>query len=105
MSAASLEGRMVKAHATGAHKKRRLDCPECEAHAQRQLNHVPVDAIDPVGAVEIAARLGVKRDTVDHWRRRHAAFPPPRWTVGGRPAWAWADVAAWHAGRAGTATS
>lgn len=50
---------------------------------------------DPVGATEIASRAGVKRDTVEEWRRRHPDFPPRRWTVGGRPAWDWPDVAAW----------
>lgn len=54
---------------------------------------------DPVGAVEIAARLGVKRGTVDVWRQRAIGFPEPRWTVGGRPAWDWPDVEAWHASR------
>ena len=49
---------------------------------------------DPVGAVEIADRLGVKRATVDQWQHRKL-LPPPRWTVGGRPAWDWADIAAW----------
>ena len=53
-------------------------------------------AADPVGAVEIAARLNVKRQTVDAWRQREAVgFPPPRWTVGGRPAWNWHDIEAW----------
>jgi predicted DNA-binding transcriptional regulator AlpA len=51
-------------------------------------------ALDPVGVVEIAERLCVKRDTVDKWRAR-LAFPEPRWTVGGRPAWDWHDVLAW----------
>ena len=55
---------------------------------------------DPVGAVEIATRLGVKRTTVDQWRQRSIGFPEPRWTVGGRPAWQWEDVEAWHAARA-----
>lgn len=50
---------------------------------------------DPVGAVEIAARAGVARATVDQWRIRHADFPEPRWTVGGRPAWNWDDVEPW----------
>lgn len=50
---------------------------------------------DPVGAVEIAARLGVKRRTVDSWRQRDLGFPGPRWTVGGRPAWNWDDVERW----------
>ena len=54
---------------------------------------------DPVGAVEIAARLGVKRGTVDAWRARGLGFPEPRWLVGGRPAWNWDDVEAWHAAR------
>lgn len=52
---------------------------------------------DPVGAVEIAERLGVSRRTVDQWRQRALDFPEPRWTVGGRPAWDWSDVAAWAA--------
>lgn len=51
---------------------------------------------DPVGAVEIADRLHVKRATVDQWRQRDGAhFPPPRWTVGGRPAWNWHDIETW----------
>ena len=58
-----------------------------------ELSHVPV------GAVEIAARLGVARRTVDQWRQRELGFPEPRWTVGGRPAWAWADIEAWAAAR------
>ena len=52
---------------------------------------------DPVGAVEIAARAKVQRATVDQWRQRDDSFPAPRWTVGGRPAWDWPDVAAWLA--------
>lgn len=52
---------------------------------------------DPVGIPEIAQRLGVKRPTVDVWRTR-GLLPEPRWTVGGRPAWEWADVEAWAKG-------
>lgn len=52
--------------------------------------------LDPVGMAEIADRLGVRRATVAQWRTRHAdTFPAHRWTIGGRPAWAWRDVAAW----------
>lgn len=51
---------------------------------------------DPVGAVEIAARLGVARATVDQWQQRRL-LPDRRWTVGGRPAWDWADIAGWAA--------
>lgn len=50
---------------------------------------------EPVGAVEVAARLGVKRATVDIWRTRDLGFPEPRWTVGGRPAWNWDEIEAW----------
>jgi predicted DNA-binding transcriptional regulator AlpA len=60
------------------------------------------DEADPVGVTEIAERLAVKHNTVQHWRIRHDSFPGPRWTVGGRPAWNWADIAAWHAERVQT---
>jgi len=39
----------------------------------------------PVGAAEIAARLGVRRQTVHTWRHRKL-MPEPRWTVSGQPA-------------------
>lgn len=57
-------------------------------------------ALEPVGVVEIADRLGVSRDAVNKWRERFppgtpGGFPQPRWTVGGRPAWAWGDVESW----------
>ena len=50
--------------------------------------------VDPVGLVEIAERLGIIRQTADTWRQR-GLLPPPRWTVGGRPAWTWADIEEW----------
>jgi hypothetical protein len=56
-------------------------------------------ACDPVGAVEIAERLNVKRGTVDMWRIRSIGFPEPRWTVGGRPAWNWDEVEQWSEAR------
>jgi hypothetical protein len=49
---------------------------------------------EPVGLVEIAARLDRRRNTVDSWQQR-GLLPPPRWTVGGRPAWNWPDIEAW----------
>ncbi|MDQ2729107.1 MAG: hypothetical protein M3Y91_14895 [Actinomycetota bacterium] len=48
----------------------------------------------PVGVVEVAHRLRVTRDDVNNWRRRDQ-FPPPNWTVGGRPAWRWSTIDAW----------
>lgn len=54
-----------------------------------------------VGIPEIARRLGVKRATVDQWKWL-GQFPAPRWEIGGRPAWRWADVEKWAASR-GTA--
>jgi hypothetical protein len=51
-------------------------------------------ACDPVGIPEIAARLNVKRSTVDMWGYRHL-LPEPRWQVGGRPAWNWPDIETW----------
>ena len=50
--------------------------------------------VTPVGAAEIAARLGVRPQTVHTWRHRKL-MPPPRWTVSGQPAWDWLDVESW----------
>lgn len=52
-------------------------------------------AVEPVGTIEIAERLGVTRDAVNQWRRRDLGFPGPRWVVGGRPAWDWSEVERW----------
>ena len=48
----------------------------------------------PVGAAEIAVRLGVKPQTVHTWRHRKL-LPPPRWTVSGQPAWDWPEIESW----------
>lgn len=48
----------------------------------------------PVGAAEIAERLGVKPQTVHTWRQR-GLLPEPRWTVSGQPAWEWAEIEQW----------
>ena len=47
-----------------------------------------------MGAAEIAARLGVKPQTVHMWRHRKL-MPEPRWTVSGQPAWDWSEIEAW----------
>ena len=52
---------------------------------------------DPVGAADIAARLGVKPVTVRQWQARYITFPAPRWHVNGQAAWDWPDVEAWAA--------
>lgn len=48
----------------------------------------------PVGAAEIAARLGVRPQTVHTWRHRQL-MPKPRWTVSGQPAWDWPEIEEW----------
>jgi hypothetical protein len=48
----------------------------------------------PVGASDIANRLGVKPQTVHTWRQR-ALMPEPRWTVSGQPAWEWSEIEEW----------
>lgn len=54
---------------------------------------------DPAGLVglgEIAARLGVKRDTADHWRSRGVLpEPDPADAAGRRPRWPWHVIRAW----------
>jgi hypothetical protein len=67
---------------------------------------VAVVVPDLVGITEIAARLGVRRQTVDQWRQRGGVGfpgPSPDITIGGRPVWDWADVEAWarQTGRGG----
>ncbi len=49
-----------------------------------------------VDAVEIAARLGVKRPQVIHdWRRRHEEFPQPVAQFGGVRVWLWPEIEEW----------
>jgi predicted DNA-binding transcriptional regulator AlpA len=49
---------------------------------------------DPVGAQEIAERVGVQRDTVWKWRRRYPDFPKSV-TLNMGPVWNWAAVMEW----------
>jgi predicted GIY-YIG superfamily endonuclease len=49
----------------------------------------------PVGALEVAGFLGVKRETVAMWKIR-GLLPPARWVVSGEDAWDWAeDIEPW----------
>jgi predicted DNA-binding transcriptional regulator AlpA len=69
----------------------------CNMHLELGNEHecpMGPDPSDPVGTVEIAQRLGVKRATVDQWRQRKL-MPEPDWTVGGRPAWRLGTILAW----------
>ncbi len=57
-------------------------------------------AFDPVGAADIAGRLGVRPVTVRQWQARYAGtFPTPRWHVNGQAVWEWSDVERWAAVR------
>lgn len=56
------------------------------------------DCREPVGIADIAARLGVRANTVAVWRSRGTRgvqMPGPRWTVSGLPVWEWAEVREW----------
>jgi predicted DNA-binding transcriptional regulator AlpA len=56
------------------------------------------EELDLVGPIEIAQRAGVKRDTVEKWRVRHAGtFPAPIVRLAAGPVWLWRDVEAWLA--------
>ena len=55
-----------------------------------------VRAVDLVGTVEIAQRVGVRdHNVVNNWRRRHADFPQPLVTLGLGRVWSWPDVEEW----------
>jgi predicted DNA-binding transcriptional regulator AlpA len=59
---------------------------------------MPADPIDPsqiVGSAEIAKRLGVRRETVLLWRRRHEDFPKPIAELEQALVWSWPDVEDW----------
>ena len=53
---------------------------------------------EPVGALEVADRLGVRRETVATWKQR-GLLPLARWTVSGQDAWDWTlDIEPWARG-------
>lgn len=52
-----------------------------------------------LGVSEVAARLGVKPNTVIVWRRRHADFPEPLVQLAAGPIWWAADIDAWSGSR------
>lgn len=60
---------------------------------RRAASAAALDSI-PVGAAEIAERLGVRGQTVHTWRQRKL-MPAPRWTVSGQPAWDWSEIEEW----------
>jgi hypothetical protein len=82
-----------------------LDWEEPEpADLWRYDDTVARASLDLVGPVEVAARAGVGRTAVAHWRRRYPDFPAPLATIGtragrhggsGTPVWNWPDVDKW----------
>lgn len=57
-----------------------------------------VTAVEPedlVGVTEIAKRLGVHRDTVHAWKRRHDGSPSPIAEIEQVLVWNWPDVERW----------
>ena len=50
---------------------------------------------DLVGVREIAARLGVKRQSVHNWRERHDDFPAPLTEKLDQLVWEWPEVEEW----------
>lgn len=56
--------------------------------------HVDRDLVD---GPEISTRLGVTRQTVQHWAtgKRGSSFPHPIGSPGGKRIWTWGEVVAW----------
>lgn len=61
----------------------------------------PLTITDPVGAEEIAERLGVSRATVHTWRTRSktgqkaTTLPEPEAFITKTPVWSWETIRAW----------
>jgi hypothetical protein len=64
----------------------------------RRCDHSTVltcEVLDPVGAVDIARRLGIPADTVHVWTKR-GVMPEPRFYLKLGPLWDWnTDVVPW----------
>lgn len=58
-----------------------------------------IDPAELVGAAEIAQRLGIHKQTVHLWRRRHSDFPEPVAELERALVWYWPDVEAWARSR------
>lgn len=67
---------------------------QCEACRADRADAIGRERDRPVGLVEIAELLQVRRSTVDQWGQR-GLLPPREWTVGGRPAWRLSVIVAW----------
>jgi predicted DNA-binding transcriptional regulator AlpA len=62
--------------------------------AQAEVAPKVAQRAELVGIPEVAELLGVKRETVDKWRRR-GRLPEPGWVVGGSPVWEAGEIRAW----------
>jgi hypothetical protein len=64
------------------------------------MRTIPVRRPEPGGLTEVAAELGVSRQTVGHWiagRRGPGNFPEPRWSLAQGKVWELAEVREWRA--------
>ena len=91
-----LHGWSGRAAPVRAHCKVMLDAQKVGHYSRVMSTRRPRRAIEscPVGAAEVADRLGVKPQTVHTWRHR-GVMPGPRWTVSGQPAWEWREIEEW----------
>lgn len=69
------------------------------ATVEPMVKSTPAKA-EPVGKMEIAARLGCKVKTVHTWQLRKIMPPPDYPSVNGTPAWEWSTILLW-AGQTG----
>lgn len=58
------------------------------------MSEETITLVDPVGPIEIAAKLDVSKHTVYSWIQRDL-FPPPASRISDRPVWEWETIRLW----------